>query len=200
MAEPWSAIVRQYRLRHGLTQQRLAEMLNVAQRTISRWERGEDAPSLRQQKALRDLTRMPDTTLSARLFQSVANCPMPRALSRTPRITLQALSRAAILKRPSVVEWVGRDLAPIATGVLAEKLDDGILQRSITGGEIACVHAITQSVLRTPEHERIGTFETTVTYFFHDGTLYSDAISAPAGSDARCSYRAIPLDEALEVI
>ena len=197
MSEIWSAIVRQYRLRHGLTQHRLADMLTVSQRTISRWERGDDTPGLAQQKALRDLTREPDARLSAWLFHSVANCPMPRALSRLPGITLQALSRPAILKRPSVVAWLGRDLAAIATGVLAEMLEDRLLQRSILGGEIACVRATTQSVLRTAEHLSIGTFDTTVTYFFHDGTLYSDAISAPAAPDAVCSYQAIPVEEAL---
>ena len=199
MSEIWSAIVRRYRLRHGLTQFRLAQMLTVSQRTISRWERGEDSPGLAQQRVLRDLTREPDTRLSARLFHSVANCPMPRALSRMPGITLQALSRPAILKRPSVVEWLGRDLAPIATGVLAEMLDDRLLQRNILGGEIACVRATTQSVLRTAEHFSIGTFDTTVTYFFHDGTLYSDAISAPAAPDAVCSYQAIPVEDVLGI-
>lgn len=198
MADGWSAMVRQYRIRHGLTQQRLAAMLSVAQRTVSRWERGEDRPSLSQQRALRDLAREPDARLSARLFRSVAHCPMPRALSRLPGLTLLALSQPAILKRPSVVAMVGADLAPIATGVLAEMLDDRALQSSIAGGDIACIRATTQSVLRTPEHPKIGMFETTITYFFHDGTLYSDAISAPAGAGAACGYRAIPVEEALE--
>jgi transcriptional regulator with XRE-family HTH domain len=197
MVEIWSAIVRQYRFRHGLTQHRLAQMLSVSQRTISRWERGDDAPSLVQQRTLRDLTRQPDARLSARLFHSVANCPMPRALSRMPGITLLALSQQAIVKRPSVVQWVGRDLAPIATGVLAEMLDDRVLQRSILAGDIACVRSTTRSVLRTAEHESIGTYETTVSYFFHDGTLYSDAISAPANPGSVCGYRPIPVEEVL---
>ena len=114
-----------------------------------------------------------------------------------PGITLQALSRPALLKRPSVAQWIGRDLAPIATGVLAEMLENRSLQRDIVRGEIACVRATTRSVLRTAEHARIGTFETTVTYFLHDGTLYSDAISAPAAPDALCCYEAIAVDEML---
>ena len=95
MSGNWGGIVRQYRLRHGLTQQRLAEVLAISQRTVSRWERGEDNPSLSQQQALRDLTREPDSRLSARLFHSVANCPMPRALSRMPGITSGALAAGA---------------------------------------------------------------------------------------------------------
>lgn len=198
MHEAWDLIVRRYRLRHALTQQRLAERLGVSQRTVSRWERGDDRPSLSQQRFLRDLTREPDARLTTRLFQSVANCPMPRALSRMPGITLAALSRPAILKRPSVVAMIGQDLAPIATGVLAQMLDDRILQRGIAGGDIACVRATTQSVLRTAEHERIGSFATTITYFFHDGTLYSDAISAPAEAGGPCGYQAVPVDEMVE--
>lgn len=197
MSEVWDDIIRRYRLRHGLTQQRMGELLGVSQRTISRWERGQDRPNLDLQRALRDLTRIPDTTLSARLFQAVAHCPIPRALSRGSRLTLQAVSAAARAKRPTVTEWIGRDLAPIATGILAEMLDDRALQRGIAAGEIACVRAITQSVLRTPEHDRIGRFETTITYFFHDGTLFSDAMSAPVGEEAPLGYRAVPLDEAL---
>ena len=45
-----------------------------------------------------------------------------RALSRTQNLRLQAVSPPAIAKRPSVVEWIGRDLAGIACGVLAEML------------------------------------------------------------------------------
>jgi transcriptional regulator with XRE-family HTH domain len=198
MGEDWGTIVKRYRLRHGLTQARFAEALNVSQRTISRWERRQDRPSLAQQLFLRDLTRIPDTALTGRLFQSVANCPMPRALSATPNIILKAVSLPAIAKRPTVVDWIGRDLSRIATGVLAEMLDDRVLQRSIAGGEIACIRCTTQSVLRTAEHAQIGAFHTTITYFFHDGTLYSDAISAPAEADNRCGYRAIAVDEVLD--
>jgi transcriptional regulator with XRE-family HTH domain len=197
MVENWSVAIRRYRLRHCLTQKQLAALIGVSQRTISRWERGEDRPGLAQQKHLRDLAWDPAAMMSWRLFQSVSHCPMPRALSRGANICLQALSQPAIDKRPSVVNWVGRDLARIATGVLQQMLDDRILQASIAKGEIACVQSTTESVLRTAEHPHIGKFETTVSYFFHDGTLYSDAISAPARLDAVCGYRAVPMDDFL---
>lgn len=195
MDEAWSAIVRRYRLRHGLTQQRLAEILQISQRTVSRWERGEDAPSLAQQKILRDLTREPNTCLSARLPQAVAHCPMPRALTRSSRINLHTMSRPALLRRPALSDWMGRDLAPIATGILAQMLDDRCLQRGIARGEIACVRAIIGSALVSDDPARVGTSETTFTYFFLDGTLYADVISAPTSPDAACGYRAISMDE-----
>jgi transcriptional regulator with XRE-family HTH domain len=187
--------VRRYRARHGLTQAGLGSIVGVAQRTISRWERGEDRPSLEQQRLLRDLGMEPTSELFQILTTSVVSCPAPRALSRMPNLRLLALSQPAIDKRPSVVEWVGRDLAGIACGVLAEMLEDNPLQKGIANREIACVVATTRSVLRTAEHARIGAFRTTITYFSHDGTIYSDAISAPESLDAPLGYRPIAMDD-----
>jgi transcriptional regulator with XRE-family HTH domain len=195
VAEDWSEFVRRYRLRHGLTQMRMAAAIGVSQRTISRWERGEDKPSLEQQRFLRDLAWEPPGALLQALAASVIHCPAPRALSRTCNLRLQALSRPAIEKRPSVTEWIGRDLAGIACGVLAQMLDDTPLQRAIANREVACILATTRSVLQTVEHPRIGAYRTTITYFFHEGTLYSDAISVPAAADAICGYEAISMDE-----
>lgn len=197
MMENWGELVRRYRKRHSLTQHGMATILNVSQKTVSRWERGDDQPSLSLQKHLRDLIQKPTSTLLTRLFQSVANSPIPRALSRAPNITLMTLSPPAIAKRPSMVNWIGRDLTPLATGVLAEMLDDRALQRSIQNGDVACVRSTTASVLRSPEHPHIGMYETTITYFLHDGTLYNDAISAPAGPGARCGYYVVAMDEAV---
>jgi transcriptional regulator with XRE-family HTH domain len=195
MSEDWSAFVRRYRMRHGLTQARLAATVGVSQRTISRWERGEDRPSLDQQKLLRDLAWVPPGTLLQGLASSVLHCPAPRALSRTQNLCLQALSPAAIEKRPSVTEWIGRDLVGIACGVLAEMLEDKPLQRAIANREIACILATTRSVLQTAEHPKIGAYRTTISYFFHEGTLYSDAISVPASAGDPLGYRAVAMDE-----
>ena len=96
-----------------------------------------------------------------------------------------------------MANWIGRDLAPIACGILEEMLDDRALQRSIANREIGCVVATTRSVLQTPEHARIGAYRTVITYFFHEGTLYSDAISTPAPKRAVLGYQAIAIDEIL---
>jgi hypothetical protein len=74
-------------------------------------------------------------------------------------------------------------------------LEDKPLQSGIANREIACVVATTRSVLRTAEHDRIGTYRTAITYFFHDGTLYSDAVSVPASPDAPLGYEAIAMDD-----
>jgi transcriptional regulator with XRE-family HTH domain len=195
LTDGWSTLIKRYRLRHGLTQVRMALLVGVSQRTISRWERGEDSPNLDWQRRLRDLGWRPPGNLLDSLAAAIPHCPFPRALSRTPNLRLQALSVPAIEKRPSVTEWIGRDLALIATGILEEMLDDKRLQRGIANREIASVVATTRSVLRTAEHEKIGNYRTVITYFFHEGTLYSDAVSVPAPADAVLGYEAVPMDQ-----
>jgi transcriptional regulator with XRE-family HTH domain len=196
ISDDWARLVRRYRLRHGLTQARLGAAFGVSQRTISRWERGEDQPSLQQQKRLRDLGWEPPGSVLTSLKAAVWHCPFARALSRTPRLNLQAVSEPALRKRPSVANWIGMDLAPIACGILEEMLDDRSLQASIAKREISCVLATSRSVLRTVEHPRIGTWRTVVTYLFHEGTLYSDAISMRVPSSTALGYKAVAMDEA----
>lgn len=194
-SEDWAAFVKRYRLRHGLSQMHMADMLGVAQRTISRWERGEDKPSVAQQKRLRDLGWEPESALVRALYGSITHCPAARALTRTSDLELLRLSGPALAKRPSMANWVGRRLAPIACGVLADILDDLALQSAITKGEIQSLVTTTRSVLQTEEHASIGCYRTTITYFFHEGVLYSDAIGVPAPDDAACGYRAVSMDE-----
>jgi transcriptional regulator with XRE-family HTH domain len=195
MSDEWAILIKRCRLRHGFTQGQLATVIGVSQRTVSRWERGEDRPSIALQRHLRDLGWAPPSTLLASLVQAVRYCPFPRALSQMPRLRLLALSEPALAKRPAMREWIGRDLGPQAHGILAEMLDDRALQRSIAAGEIACVLATTRSVLDTGERVRVGAYKTVVNYFFHDGTLYSDAISAPAPARAKLGYSVVPMDE-----
>jgi transcriptional regulator with XRE-family HTH domain len=197
MSEDWGELVKRYRLRHGLTQGRMATVIGVSQRTVSRWERGDDRPSLDLQRKLRDLGWEPPGTLLKSLAHSIRHCPFPRALSRTQRLRLQALSGPANKKRPSVIDWIGRDLAPIACGILQEMLDDQALQKSIADRAIACILTTSRSVLRTKEHRRIRTYRTVITYFFHEGTLYSDAVSMPAPATAKLGYKAIAMDDAV---
>lgn len=195
--DDWACLVSRYRLRHGLTQARLGSIVGVSQRTVSRWERGEDRPSLEVQKRLRDLGWETPGSLLASLAAGVRHSPLPRALSRMPRLTLQAVSRPAVEKRPSVTNLIGQDLAPLACGVLQQMLDDRPLQAGIASRDIACVIATTRSVLRTAEHPVVGTWRTVITYFSHDGTLYSDAISQRLPRKTALGYRAVGMDEIL---
>lgn len=193
-SENWQTLVHQFRLRHGLSQARMAEVFGVAQRTISRWERGEDRPSVVQQKRLRDMGWEPSGSLLRGLMASVTHCPAARALTRTDRLQLIGVSGRALAKRPSIANYIGHDLAPIACGVLQNILDDRDLQRAIVGGEIHSLVTTTRSVLRTDEHAQIGLYHTTITYFFDEGILYSDAIGVPAEDSAELGYRAVSMD------
>lgn len=195
MDTDWSKKIKSYRLRHGVSQTHLAELLGVSQRTISRWERGDDNPGITQQKKLRDLGWETPSSLMENLACAVAHCPAPRALCRTQKLNLLAISKPALDKRPSMQGWLGRDLAEIADGLLLEMFDDRELQRSIAKREVSCVITTSRSVLKTPESEQVGMFRTTVSYFFHEGTLFSDAISAPTSSDEICGYKAVSMDD-----
>jgi transcriptional regulator with XRE-family HTH domain len=195
MGPKWSILIKQYRLQHRLTQQRLGLLLGISQKTVSRWERDEDRPRPDQKRRFLDLAAEPAGAISQMLRMSVEYCPAPRALSFYENLRLIAVSRPAIAKRPSIVNWIGCDLLPAACGVLAEMRDDAALQRDIVKGEVFCVSAVTRSVLQTPEHERIGTYRTAVSYFWIDGRLFSDAISAPAPRNSKLGYTALRMDE-----
>jgi transcriptional regulator with XRE-family HTH domain len=190
----WGGVVRSVRLRSGYSQQQLAEVLNISQRTVSRWERGDDNPSIPQQRRLRDLGWEPPGSVLRSLLSAVQMCPVPRALSYTPRLILLAASKPALEKRPILAERIGQELIGEASGILQEMLDDRQLQRSIARREIAGVVATTQSVLKMPGPPVKAAYQTTITYFWHEGSLFSDAISLPVAEDADCGYSPVPMD------
>lgn len=173
----------------------MAVVIGVPQRRLAVWERGEECPGEAPLKRVLDLMHRLPSELLAGVSQSVVRCELPRALSRTSQLNLQALSGPAIDKRPTIVEWIGENLAPIACGVLKSMLDDAALQRGIANRDIAGVVATTRSVLRTTESDEVGMFRTTINYFFHDGVLYSDAIAVPAPAGEPVGYTAIAADE-----
>ncbi len=191
----WSAIIRRHRAQLGLTQTQLARAVGVSQKTVSRWERGEDNPKFAARTVLKDLLHEPDSALVHSLKLSVTHCPAPRALTRVDGLVLEVLSPAARAKRPSIVNFVGRSLRPLASGVLQTMLDDRALQLAIARHEIAAVVATTRSVLDTPESPRIGCYRTTISYYRIDGVLYGDAISVPVQVTQELGYRAVAFDE-----
>jgi transcriptional regulator with XRE-family HTH domain len=191
----WGGIVRAVRLRSGYSQHQLSQLIGVSQRTISRWERGDDNPSIAQQKRLRDLGWEPPGSLLRSLISAVTMCPVPRALSKTPRLLLLAVSKPALEKRPILADKIGTELIGDASGVLRTMLDDRQLQRSIAQREVAGVVATTQSVFDMEGPPVTSAFQTTVTYFWHEGTLYSDAISMPVPPDVATGYSPVPMDD-----
>lgn len=184
-----------FRLRHGLSQQRMADLLGIQPRRLAAWERGEGEPGPDTAGRLIDLLHRLPSELMGSLSGAIVASGLPRALSRTSQLNLQALSGPAIDKRPNIVEWIGQDLAPIACGVLETMLGDVALQRDILKREISSVVTTTRSVLRTDNSLTVGLFRTTINYFFHDGVLFSDAIAVPAHDDERIGFTPIPVEE-----
>lgn len=195
MEVEWPAFVKLLRSQMGFTQAQLSVVLGVSQRSVSRWERGDDRPNLLMQHRLRDLRLRPSDPVMRSLRVAIAHCPAPRALSRVIDLRLEAVSPAAIAKRPSIVEFIGMSLRPLATGILSEILDDRALGRGIARQEVAAVIATTRGVLQTPTTMPLATFRTTISYLALDGEIYGDAISAPCGDDEPLGYRAVTFEE-----
>jgi hypothetical protein len=110
-------------------------------------------------------------------------------------MTLLAVSKPNTALRPSIVDWIGRDLAPIACGVLAQIFDDRPLQRAIADGEIAYLSSVTRSNFKTAEHPISGTYRSTTSFFFIEGTLFYDTVSVRAGESDPLGYWPVALDE-----
>lgn len=190
-----SRIVRHFRLRHGLSARRMADICGLQPKRLAALERGEIEPCPELTRRLIDLShRLPGELLGC-LSSSVARTTLPRALSRSSRLRLEAVSGPAIEKRPSIVDWIGKDLAPVACGVLRSMLDDGDLQRAIKKREVASIVTTTRGVLRIGDCETIGTYRTTITYFFHEGEQFSDAIAVAAPDGERTGFTPLLVDE-----
>lgn len=194
MSDP-DKLLLQFRLRHGLNRSRMARLIGISLRRLAALEAGQVELLPSERGKVLDLSHQMPSELLGALSSAVVQCGLPRALSRTGRLNLRALSGPAIRKRPSVVDWIGKDLAPIASGVLEQMLADRELQRAIHRREVVRVVTTTQSVLRTEESETVGTFRTTINYVFHDGVLFSDAIGLPLSTEERTGYTPLYADE-----
>jgi len=173
----------------------MADLCGIQPKRLAALERGEADACPDLVARLIDLThRLPSELLSS-LSASVARSGLPRALSRSSRLRLEALSGPAIVKRPRIVDWIGKDLAPIACGELEAILTNSVLQRAIKKREVAGIVTTTRSVLRTEDSETVGIYRTTVNYFFHDGMIFSDAIAVPAPEDERMGFTPLLVDE-----
>ncbi len=173
----------------------MADLCGIQPKRLAALERGEIEPCPGMARRLIDLShRLPGELMSC-LSASINRSRAPRALSRSSRLRLEAVSAPAIEKRPSIVDWIGKDLAPVACGVLRSMLDDGDLQRAIKKREVASIVTTTRGVLRLGDCETIGTYRTTIHYFFHDGEQFSDAIAVAAPDGERLGFTPLAVDE-----
>lgn len=84
----WRTQLRLLRRYHGLKQAVLAEMLNVDQGTISRWERGVSEPDLSRRKRLRDLMWKFGTRLECDVQRLMASPFGSKTIASTKSIVL----------------------------------------------------------------------------------------------------------------
>lgn len=93
----WPRRLRSFRDRNGLSQAALADILGVNQKTVSRWERGEDTPSLALRQRLRDLMRRRQTDRRDRaLVMRVRNSCWPQTLLTRGAVFLEANAAALV--------------------------------------------------------------------------------------------------------
>ena len=105
MQPEWSILTKRYRRQFGLTQHGMGQLLGVSQKTVSRWESGENQPSLAQQQQFRELLRKPGNAVSAVLRAAVAHCPAKRMLALHKNCTLLAASKPSSPWSPP--SWIG---------------------------------------------------------------------------------------------
>lgn len=76
----WRSQLRNLRNYHGLKQTVIAELLNVTQATVSRWESGRQVPDLSAKKRIRDLLHRFSTRLEANVRALLSSTIVDRSL------------------------------------------------------------------------------------------------------------------------
>jgi transcriptional regulator with XRE-family HTH domain len=137
--EEWGQTIRQYRILNGLTQTALAELVSVDQATVSRWERGLQAPDVAMQGRLRALVRVSPLGRRRHLLHVVQAAPGVMMLFDSA-FTLLAASRA-VGERFGVA---AADLTGVAYGkLLSDELVEARLRAADAGfhiGQVASVY------------------------------------------------------------
>lgn len=108
--EFWAPEIKRLRLIQSRTQGQFAEIMDVEQGTISRWERGRDVPDLEHQRQLRDMLHKLEANIPPSAIESMAGIAL---LYRTTEPGLLAASsvRAAHEHGSSAMEMRGRNIA-----------------------------------------------------------------------------------------
>lgn len=114
ISNPVSLLLRVARLRSGLEQGELAQRLGVSQATVSRWERGQLAPTLAQAQAWHSACAAPAAASAAVLAYLQADSPQEReAAVSAAQSALLALLRGGGLGYDTSVPY----FADVAAGI-----------------------------------------------------------------------------------
>lgn len=113
-------LIRQMRESLGLTQQGFADMLEVSQATVSRWEAGRVAPDTAMRKRIHDLVRKRGGLADGPLLSLIRHMPTPAALLDMDMRFLAISEVSARLHGVTPSEAIGMDYRPYFTDDLEE--------------------------------------------------------------------------------
>lgn len=137
----WKTQLRLLRRYHGLKQAVLAEMLNVDQGTVSRWERGVSEPDLSRRRRLRDLMWKYGTRLECDIRRLMASPLAAKTLASTQSIILDVRpspQEAALLHAHEVI---GMDARKLRGDCVFNDMWDRQLP-SFISGDFAGIHSL----------------------------------------------------------
>jgi DNA-binding XRE family transcriptional regulator len=138
----WAGQLKRYRRIHGLTQAALAEVLNVEQATISRWERGMHAPDLGIQRRLRALIFGRGLHSDNFIFNRVSHSPFAVKVASRSAQNLAASMAAAHLHHVDQSTLASANYRPLFTETL-EKHWAKALELGFFDGDIASIQVRT---------------------------------------------------------
>lgn len=109
LSEYWASLILQIRDINGWSQNDLASVLGVNQASISRWEKGETAPTALIQLALEDLAGKAKIASIHEFIQVVDNSPFPMILQDENMIIIAASRSSGFKVGLTVVEQTPED-------------------------------------------------------------------------------------------
>lgn len=134
----WGIQLKRYRQAHGITQARLAEITNVEQATISRWERGTHVPELGMQRRLRDLIFGRGISSDGFILNNAANSPFAMKICTRQGKNMVASKYAATLHGVGQPLLAEADYRPLFTAELESNWQKAI-EMGFFHGDVANV-------------------------------------------------------------
>lgn len=137
----WKTQLRLLRRYHGLKQAVLAEMLNVDQGTVSRWERGVSEPDLSRRRRLRDLMWKFSTRLECDVRRLMASPFGSKTLASTNSIILDMSLFPEEECTTDKSKIIGQDAKALRGDSVFNELWDRSLP-SIICGDFSGIHSV----------------------------------------------------------
>lgn len=119
----WGIELKRFRSARGLTQAALADIMNIEQATVSRWERGVHEPELGAQQSLRKLMFGGGIKPDSLILQNANNSPFAVKVANCDGKNLAASAKAAALHGIPREQLATADYRPYFTDGLLKHWD-----------------------------------------------------------------------------